>query len=273
MPRRLASYLLGAFVCAELAYLPLANVLQRVPRQPDPLPQEILGRHQREGRATKSDSLQSAIDSTGKFCDRWAEVTAQNQGWSLFAPRFGQTGTFLTLEVVAADGSRTELRSRFEPADPSHYVRFDVLNYRLFYREMSYALVYSQWTPDSFATRGEEWRQAIRDYVTCYRLACRVYSLAGRNGIAGNHRERNASQRASIPAAEAGPSNSAAGNDCTIREMGAGYTHSLRPSRRKASFRTVSDRQDDFHRLYVGDGACRFLSASGRMFAGRFWSC
>ncbi|HEY2909268.1 MAG TPA: hypothetical protein VGI99_03430, partial [Gemmataceae bacterium] len=76
MLRRLGSFLLGAFVCAELVYLPLANFLQRVPRQPDLLPQEILGRHQREGRATGSDSLQSAIDSTGKICDRWAELTA-----------------------------------------------------------------------------------------------------------------------------------------------------------------------------------------------------
>ena len=34
-------------------------------------------------------------------------------------------------------------------------VRFDVLNYRLFYREMSYALVYSLWTPDSFEKEGK----------------------------------------------------------------------------------------------------------------------
>src|SRR5437660_1550925 len=38
MPRRIASYLLGLFVCAELVYLPLSNVLQRVPRQVPPRP-------------------------------------------------------------------------------------------------------------------------------------------------------------------------------------------------------------------------------------------
>lgn len=177
MVRRIASYLLGTFVCIQLVYLPFANIIQRIPRRPDPLPDEILGRHQREGRATNSEFVQEAIDSTGKVCDRWGQATAQSQGWSLFAPRFGESGTFLTLDVLTGDGNRHELRSRFEPADAFHYVRFDVLNYRLFYREMSYALVYSEWQPDSFATRGGEWRQAIRDYVTVYRRSLSAYIL------------------------------------------------------------------------------------------------
>jgi hypothetical protein len=175
MHRRIASYLLGAFVCIQLVYLPLANLLQRVPRRPDPLPDEIVGRHQREGRVSSSDSVQSAIDVAGKSCDRWAEATGQAQGWSLFAPRFGEAGTFLTLDALAADGTWTELRSRFEPADPSHYVRYDVRNYRLFYREMSYALRFATWTPDSFATRGEEWRAEIHDLATVYRRSLAAY--------------------------------------------------------------------------------------------------
>jgi hypothetical protein len=172
---RLASYLLGAFVCVELLYLPLANFLQPVPRRPDPLPDEILGRFQVEGRSSDSEIIQQAIDATGRACDRWAEATAQNQGWSLFAPRFGAAGTFLTLEMLSTDGTRTELRSRFEPPDPSHYVRFDVRNYRLFYREMSYALIYATWTPESFAKQAKEWRDAIRDYVTVYRRSMSAY--------------------------------------------------------------------------------------------------
>jgi hypothetical protein len=175
MLRRITSYLLGAFVCVQLVYLPLANFLQRVPRQPDPLPDEILGRLQVERRASETDGVQGSIDAAGKACDRWAQLTAQGQGWSLFAPRFGEAGTFLTLDVISTDGTHTELRSRFEPVDPSHYVRFDVLNYRLFYREMSYALVYSLWTPDSFEKEGKEWREAIRDYVTVYRRSLSAY--------------------------------------------------------------------------------------------------
>jgi hypothetical protein len=172
---RLASYLLGAFVCAELIYLPLSNILQRVPRRMPLLPNEIIVRHQREGRATDSDTIQAAIDAVGSASDRWGEATSQTQGWSLFAPRFGKNGTFLTLEVVGANGQVTELRSRFEPADPDHYIRFDVTHYRLFYREMSYALVYWMWEPDSFETRGEEWRDVLRDYATTFRHSLSAY--------------------------------------------------------------------------------------------------
>jgi len=173
--RRIASYLIGLFVCVQLAYLPLANILQRIPRRPDPLPDEILGRHQREGRASDSDSIQTILDTTGKSCDRWAEATGQAQGWSLFSPRFGEAGTFLTLDVTAADGSHAELRSRFEPSDPSHYIRYDVVNYRLFYREMSYALIYAHWTPDSFSTQADEWRLAIRHHVSAFRRSLSAY--------------------------------------------------------------------------------------------------
>src|SRR3954466_10630591 len=118
---RLASYLLGAFVCAELIYLPLANVLQLFPRRMPPVPDEILGRIQREGRSTESEAAQTALDSAGAACDRHGEATAQGQNWSLCAPRFGEGGPFLALEVTTAAGP-VELRSRFEPADVDHYV-------------------------------------------------------------------------------------------------------------------------------------------------------
>src|SRR5687768_7805683 len=127
---RVASYLLGAFVCLQLVYLPLANLIQRVPRRMPPLPDELLTRRDREGRATDSEAVQSAIDATGAACDRYGELTAQSQGWSLFAPRFGANGTFLTLQVTHPDGTTSELRSRFEPDNPDDYVRYDLTNYR-----------------------------------------------------------------------------------------------------------------------------------------------
>jgi hypothetical protein len=171
---RLASYLLGAFVCAELVYLPLANLIQLTPRQMPPLPDELLGRLQREGRSTNNEVGQAFLNTTGAACDRWGEATAQGQNWSLFAPRFGEAGTFLTIHAMTAYGP-VELRSRFEPADPDHYVRFDVTHYRQFYREMSYALVYSMWTPDAFDQHGPEWGDAIGDYVRAFRHTLPTY--------------------------------------------------------------------------------------------------
>lgn len=173
--QRIASYSLGAFVCIELVYLPLSNILQRTPRELPPLPQEIIARHQREGRATDSVAIQSTIDALGTASDRWAEATAQTQGWSLFAPRFGKNGTFLTLLVTDSAGKVKELRSRFEPTNPDDYIRFDVMHYRLFYREMSYALVFWMWEPDSFETRGDEWRDVLSEYATTFRRSLSAY--------------------------------------------------------------------------------------------------
>ena len=173
-PRRLASYLLGAFVCAQLVYLPLANLLQVFPRRMPPVPDEVLGRIQREGRSTDNEGAQAALDAVGSASDRYAEVTAQGQSWSLFAPTFGEAGTFLTLQATTATGP-VELRSRFEPADPDHYVRFNLVDYRVFYREMSYAFVYWRWTPESFSKQGPAWRDAIREYVAAFRHTLPAY--------------------------------------------------------------------------------------------------
>jgi hypothetical protein len=162
------------FVCVQLVFLPLSNLIQFVPREPTPLPDEILGRHQKV-RQVSPEPIQSAIDSVGHASDRWAEATAQNQSWSLFAPRFGSSGTFLTLDVRSRDGKRSEVRSRFEPADVSDYLRYDVLNYRLFYREMSFAFVYANWKTGGFEEQPDEWAKAIRKYVTTFRRSMIAY--------------------------------------------------------------------------------------------------
>ena len=172
--RRFASYLLGAFTCAQLIYLPLANLIQPLPRRMPPVPDEILGRIQREGRSTEHEAVQSTLDSVGSACDRYGELTAQGQNWSLFAPVFGEAGTFLTLQATTTSGP-VELRSRFEPADPDHYVRFNLVDYRVFYREMSYAIVYWKWTPDSFAKLGPEWRDAVREHVAAFKHTLPAY--------------------------------------------------------------------------------------------------
>ena len=172
---RLASYLLGAFVCIELVYLPLSNLIRRVPRRMAPLPDELITRFDREGQVTDFEPFECGFDVTGGACDRWGQLTAQGQGWSLFAPRFGENGTFLEPPRDGQRGSTTELRSRFEPADPDDYVRIDLTHHRLFNQEASFAILYALWTPDSFTTRGEDWRQAVREWVTTFRRSLSAY--------------------------------------------------------------------------------------------------
>jgi hypothetical protein len=102
-------------------------------------------------------------------------LTAQSQLWSLFAPRFGENGTFLTLQVTGTDGTTTELRSRFEPANVDDYVRVDVTHHRLFNREGTFGIIYSLWTPDAFETRSEDWQRTIREWVTGFRRSLSAY--------------------------------------------------------------------------------------------------
>ena len=172
--KRLPSYLVGVFVCAQLVYLPLSNLLLAVPREPAPATPEFLDAYQAEGRVSRYDAVQQPVEAVGDLCSRYGELTCQPQGWALFAPRFGPAGAFLTLRATTADGT-TELRSTFEPADPAHYIRFNLVDYRPYYREMGYAILYSTWTPDAFATDGEAWRKEIADHVRTFRRSMAAY--------------------------------------------------------------------------------------------------
>lgn len=173
--KRLPSYLVGVFVCVQLVYLPLSNLMLVVPREPGPATPEFIDAYQAEGRVSRFDMVQQPVEAVGDACSRWGELTSQPQGWALFAPRFGPAGAFLTLHVTTADGTSTELRSTFEPADPAHYVRFNLVDYRVYYREMGYAILYSTWTPDAFATDGESWRREIADHVRTFRRTIAAY--------------------------------------------------------------------------------------------------
>jgi hypothetical protein len=173
--KRIVSCLLGVFICVELVFLPLYNFLMLVPRQAPPLPEEMLTTFQAQGRASRFDAVQIPIDAAGNACERWSEGTGQVQGWSLFAPRFGAAGTFLTLKVTAADGTTSELRSRFEPADVDHFFRYDLVHYRQFYREQSYSIIYGRWYPGSFEKEGEAWREVIADVAKTFRRSLSAY--------------------------------------------------------------------------------------------------
>lgn len=169
MVASIKQYLLGAFVTVQVVYLLLSNFMLLVPREPRPLVAEQMEVLQKTGRASRFEAVNSVVEMTGTACDRFAEVSGQIQGWSLFAPRFGPAGTFITLRAKTADGQLLEIKSHFEPEDVNKYFKFDLVHYRLFYREMSYALVYSLWEKESFASLPNEWRDEIAEYVRTFR--------------------------------------------------------------------------------------------------------
>lgn len=116
--QKVCSWLLGAFVCVELIYLPTANALKLIPlRKPVPR-SELFDDQQFRADARRSDWL-TPLDALGAACDRWGELTGQVQGWSLFAPYYGRMASLPVVVLVWRDPPR-ELRlpSQFTPADP-----------------------------------------------------------------------------------------------------------------------------------------------------------
>jgi hypothetical protein len=184
---RLISYLLGGFICWELVFLPLSNFWLLVPREMPPLPSEILSQYQRTGRATPNDTVQAGAEAVGQVSDAWAYGTGQIPGWLLFAPVFPEAGAFLNMRLETADGQIAERRSPFEPEDAARYVRFQPVEHRLFNREILYAIVYAGWKPDSFRTRGPEWKDAINEHVLAFRPSlCRYVQWQIREWKAAN---------------------------------------------------------------------------------------
>ena len=129
--KSISRYLIGFFVCAQLVYLPLSNLMLVVPREPRPATAELIDAYQAEGRVSRFDAVQKPVEAVGDVCARWGELTSQPQGWALFAPRFGPAGAFLTLRFATPAGT-TELRSPGEPADSAHYVRFNLVDHRAY---------------------------------------------------------------------------------------------------------------------------------------------
>ena len=166
---RWTSRAIGLFICVELIYLPLSNCMLLVPREVPPAPDELYVSYQEKGRVSRFDTVQAVPEGLGRICDRYGEFALKPQGWALFAPTFGGTGVFLTLHVEGADGAFHELPSRFEPADPSRYLQLILKDYRLFYRELPWAMIYSSWRPGMFESHGEEFRDGVAEVVHNFR--------------------------------------------------------------------------------------------------------
>jgi hypothetical protein len=146
--QRVCSWLLGAFICLELVYLPAANALKLVPlRKPVPR-SELFDEPQLRAGETRPDWL-APLDALGAACDRWGELTGQVQGWSLFAPYYGRMASLPVVIFVWRDPPR-ELRvpSHFAPVDAERPgVRPPEPRCRLYLYEYRMAVAGWSWAP------------------------------------------------------------------------------------------------------------------------------
>lgn len=111
----------GLFATWQFIYLPAANLIDFVPRrQHGPDLEPIGDPYQARGTFTRVEPLQRAAEYAGDALDFWSEVTAQEQGWSLFAPGPPPYTVFPAVEFRFADGTSDTMLSDFEPADKRH---------------------------------------------------------------------------------------------------------------------------------------------------------
>ena len=118
--RRVAAVAVGLFALWELAFIPAANLIDLVHRRPGPDDTDpVADPFQSAGTFTSVEPVQRAAERIGDVLDFWSEVTGQDQGWKLFSPGSPPHSLFAAVEFHDADGTVTQVRSRFEPADLS----------------------------------------------------------------------------------------------------------------------------------------------------------
>lgn len=171
--------LLGLFVAGQLVYLPLANLMQLVPREAPPEPPgELDVAVQTAGTASRYRLVQESINGLGDALDRWREFSGQAQVWSLFAPGFARQSIFPVVEVTSFDGGRpliASVRSGLEPDDPGDYFRWPGPSSRLAAYEFLLIVIYWHCDRESLETQAEFWRSAVRDRVRRQQRSLQAY--------------------------------------------------------------------------------------------------
>jgi hypothetical protein len=158
-PRRAVAAAVGLFAAWQLLYLPAANLIDLIPRRLGPPLEPVADGYQARGAFTAVEPVQRAADWAGDALDFWSEVSGQEQGWSLFAPKMPDYSVFPAVEFQFADGTRDDLRSPFEPADKSHPpLRPPLLDNRPFNAEA--VLMYPVWFAPPEAVVAGRWPPA-----------------------------------------------------------------------------------------------------------------
>lgn len=134
-----AAVCVGLFALWQFVYLPLANVIDYVPRRATGPQPEVFGDpYQEYGAFTTVEPLQRAAERAGDVLDFWAEVSGQEQGWTMFAPGPPPFSCFVAVEFRFADGTRDTLLSPYEPDHARPGFRTPLIHDRAFNFEMRF---------------------------------------------------------------------------------------------------------------------------------------
>ncbi|AWM41213.1 hypothetical protein GobsT_01710 [Gemmata obscuriglobus] len=154
-------WLVGLLALWQIAFIPLANAWEWLPRRPTPAddyPERSTT--QRWGRFTNSDTLQVTSERIGDVFAFWAEATGQDQGWNMFTPDFPPHTVVPIAELKFADGRAVRVESRFSPADPERPgMRWPLVHDREFNYEANITMLGWHATPEAIAARPEHGRE------------------------------------------------------------------------------------------------------------------
>jgi len=173
--------LLGVFILVQLAFFIGMNLVPLFPhgeQGSDELSTDL----NLPGRTSDIDLIQEAIELTSHGCKRWAELTGQTQGWSLFAPRHAEQSIFPVVELrwdeagskypLTADGGSqrhppppVRRHSRFRPTDPTHHLRLPGFWARLFNYEFRMTLMMWFWDPEDYQRQPDRWNDKLQKDV------------------------------------------------------------------------------------------------------------
>lgn len=161
-PRRgVLPVLVGLFALWQLAFPPLANVMEFVPLRPSPSDvNPPIETTQRWGTFTAVEPLQQAAEALGYTLAAWAELTGQEQGWNMFTPAFPPYTVVPVAEFHFPDGTTDRTASRFDPPDPANpRSRFPMLYDREFNYDANVVMIAWHCHPDTLAAHPDVWRQ------------------------------------------------------------------------------------------------------------------
>jgi hypothetical protein len=154
-------WLVGLFALWQLAFAPLANVMEFVPQRPSAYdlgpPIEST---QRWGQFTTVEPIQWTAELVGDVLAFWGEVTGQEQGWNMFTPGFPPYTVVAVAELRFPDGTTDRVGSRFEPPDLARPgPRAPLIRDREFNFEANIVMLAWECDEKALADRPDVWRK------------------------------------------------------------------------------------------------------------------